>query len=196
MCVTQIQKWLETKNAAEGKSPPPTIPPSTEPTFTLNGAFGGSALPKPNPFADFRGMTLQDVQLRLGHGLSPAEIEQAKVAGVIVRPDVVIQGEKPDSSGFQLRRDQGPRENDLEPNRTYAFDFVSNGKCELAWSLMGGGGGYIETWINRDGQMIPETYQKIIMGPAGQTYFNALGTYRFCVRHDHTAPVRLGVQIV
>lgn len=194
MCVTQIREWLETKNAAEGKSPPPITPSSTDKHIPANVDENRQNIDK-NPFADFKGMLLQDVMLRMGRGLSVAEIEQARAAGVLVKEDVKPQGEKPDSSGFQLRRDSGPRVNDLEPGRTYAFDFVANGKCELAWSLMGGGGGHVDTWINRDGQMMPDTFQRVIMGPAGQTYFTGMGTFRYCVRHDHSQPVRLGVQI-
>ena len=183
MCVGQIKEWLETQREAKKAT---SVAETATPEKPQNSQ---------NPFSKYAGMQLQEVIIRLGRGLSSEEIEQAKAAGVIVRETPKPEGERPDESGFVLRRDSGPRVNVLEPGRTYAYDFVTNGPCELAWSSKGAGG-WIETWVNRDGEQLRGTYDKVIFGPAGQTYFTGLGAFRYCIRHSHSQPVTLGVQIL
>ncbi len=104
-------KWFGRK-----ESPRPITPSSTEPSYT--------SPPPYNPFTQYRGWLLQEVIIKLGHGLTDAEIEQAKAAGVIVR-ETVTQGPV-DRSGFHLGGEAGDgdvRDNPLEDDLEYVYTY-------------------------------------------------------------------------
>lgn len=175
--ITNLFASLRKRKPAESVSPT-TSTSSIEP-------------PKANPFEIYRGMRLAEVYLaraqRAQYGeLTPAELEQARQAGVIF-PEVRDNGPAVDNSGFYLGGETGEglvRVNTLEDDVTYNFTYTIRPDSTTA-----------EVWVFG----VAGTQVLAVNGVTGdasrQHVVRALpGTHQFPVR-VRTVGKRVGVQL-